>query len=185
MHVTDGSRPTPNPTPASVTPGLKVLKEHGEPLLTGMARRDLGTEDKAAAAPSPGPRSLLARQHCSPQSVSRAQPGSILPSSPVLTSMSPLPSPKFTAWAYKLQDASSSPAEIACDPKPHNIVLVVKRDEKFRAIINSCKETFWFHFRLRSGGYLNMTGTWLNCLGPCLFKAQNHTAQFVVLICSC
>lgn len=183
----DGSSPTPNPTPASVTPGLQVLKEHGEPSLTGMPTRDLGTDDKAAQ-----------RQHAA-QDPGRSWPGSIAPLKvspepsqaqscplpPVLASMSSLPSPKFTAWEYKLRDASSSPARIACDLKPHNIALVVKRDEKFRAVINSCKETSWFHFRLRSRGYLNMTGTWLNCLGPCLFKAQNHTVQFVVLICSC
>lgn len=142
--------------------------------------KQLGGSAQPRTPVPPGQAALLPLK-CLP-SPARLNPA-LIP--PVLSSMSPLPSPKFTAWAYKVRDASSNPAEIACDPKPRNIALVMKRDEKFRAVINSCKEMVWFPCRLRSGGCLNMTGTWLNCLGPRLFKAQNHTVQFVVLICSC
>lgn len=183
----DGSSPAPNPIPASAAPRLKALEEHAEPSLAGMPMRDLGTEDKAARrqrpAQDPGP--SWPGSTAPPKVSAEPSQAQSCPLPPVLSSMSPLPSPKFTAWAHKVWDASSNPTEIACDPKPRNIALVMKRDEKFRAVINSCKEVVWLPCRLRSGGYLNVTGTWLNCLGSRLFKVQNHTVQFVVLICSC
>lgn len=103
----------------------------------------MGTEDKAAQRqhPAQDPGGSLWGNIAPPDVSPEPSQAQSRPLLPVLTSVSPLPPPEPPARQDKPPDASSNPPEIARDPKPHDIALVVKRDEKFKAVINSCKET--------------------------------------------